>query len=64
MEKDVNRPVHHTQEERRNSLAPTPSKQPWQEPRLKFIEPTLTQHGKLEELTGQGFFGGFSPARR
>jgi hypothetical protein len=32
----------------------------WQEPKLSFVEPKLTQHGKLEQVTG-GFFGGFSP---
>jgi hypothetical protein len=40
-----------------------PSKQPWQEPKLTFIEPTLTKHGTLEDVTGQGFFGTFSPPR-
>jgi hypothetical protein len=36
--------------------------QPWEEPKLTFIEPTLTKHGRLEEVTGQGgFFGGFTP---
>jgi hypothetical protein len=37
--------------------------QPWEEPRLTFIEPTLTKHGRLEEVTGQegGFFRGFTP---
>jgi hypothetical protein len=37
-----------------------PSKEPWQEPKLAFIEPKLTKHGQLEEVTA-GFFGGFSP---
>jgi hypothetical protein len=37
-----------------------PEKQPWEEPKLAFIEPTLTKHGQLEEVTA-GFFGGFSP---
>ena len=35
-------------------------KEPWQEPKLAFIEPKLTKHGRLEELTA-GFFGGFTP---
>lgn len=35
-------------------------KQPWQEPKLTFVEPKLTIHGKLEEVTA-GFFGPFSP---
>lgn len=42
--------------------APSPpaGKKPWQEPKLAFVKPKLTKHGKLEELTA-GFFGGFSP---
>ena len=64
MEQDVSRAAHQDQEEQGASLAPALGKQPWQEPKLTFIEPTLTQHGTLQELTGQGFFGGFSPARR
>jgi len=63
MNKDVRRPSHQAQDEGRASLTPAPGKQPWQEPKLTFIEPTLTKHGTLEELTGQSFFGGFSPAR-
>ena len=35
-------------------------KRKWQEPKLTFIKPKLTRHGKLEEVTGQ-FFGAFSP---
>jgi hypothetical protein len=34
--------------------------QPWEEPKLTFIEPTLTKHGRLEEVTA-AFFGGFTP---
>ena len=37
-------------------------KKKWQEPKLTFIKPKLTKHGKLEEVTGQ-FFGAFSPGR-
>lgn len=36
------------------------AKKKWQEPKLTFVKPTLTKHGKLEEVTGQ-FFGGFTP---
>lgn len=32
----------------------------WQEPKLRFVKPKLTPHGKLEEITGQ-FFGAFTP---
>jgi hypothetical protein len=35
-------------------------KKKWQEPKLSFVKPKLTKHGKLEEVTGQ-FFGQFSP---
>jgi hypothetical protein len=36
------------------------AKKPWDEPKLKFVEPRLTRHGELAEVTGQ-FFGAFSP---
>ena len=39
-------------------------KKPWEEPKLAFVEPRLTKHGKLEKITGHpndGFFGPFSP---
>jgi hypothetical protein len=32
----------------------------WEEPKLTFLEPRLTIHGRLEEVTA-GFFGGFTP---
>jgi len=35
-------------------------KKRWQEPKLSFVKPKLTKHGKLEDVTGQ-FFGGFTP---
>ena len=35
-------------------------KKPWEDPKLTFVEPKLTKHGELKEVTGQ-FFGGFSP---
>jgi len=37
-------------------------KKKWQEPKLSFVKPKLTKHGKLEEVTGQ-FFGAFSPGQ-
>jgi hypothetical protein len=40
--------------------SPASGKEPWQEPKLAFIEPKLTTHGQLEEVTA-GFFGGFTP---
>jgi hypothetical protein len=42
------------------TASPASGKEPWQEPKLAFIEPKLTIHGKLEEVTA-GFFGGFTP---
>ena len=42
---------------------PSPEKQPWEEPKLTFVEPKLTAHGALEDVTAQnGFFGTFDPA--
>jgi hypothetical protein len=35
--------------------------QPWEEPKLTFLEPKLTKHGTLEDVTA-GFFGTFTPA--
>jgi hypothetical protein len=34
-------------------------KKTWEEPKLTFVEPKLTKHGSLQEITG--FFGAFSP---
>lgn len=66
---------HRTQEERMDTTPPqetahehsTPQstgsvpldKQPWQEPKLAFVEPKLTPHGELQKVTG--FFGPFTP---
>ncbi len=36
------------------------SKAEWEEPKLTFVEPTLTEHGSVQKLTG-GFFGSFTP---
>jgi hypothetical protein len=46
-------------EESGTAAAPAADKQPWQEPKLAFVEPKLTKHGPLQEVTG--FFGGFTP---
>jgi hypothetical protein len=35
-------------------------KQPWQEPKLAFVEPKLTKHGQLEKVTS-GFICVFTP---
>jgi hypothetical protein len=37
------------------------SREEMAEPKLGFVKPKLTKHGKLEEVTGQ-FFGGFTPS--
>jgi hypothetical protein len=51
------------QERKSHSVLPSPEdKKRWQEPKLTFVKPKLTKHGKLEEVTGQ-FFGAFSPGR-
>ena len=50
--------AHHDQQEQGPTVPLSPEKKPWQEPKLAFIEPKLTKHGKLKEVTG--FFGGFS----
>jgi hypothetical protein len=62
MDKDVGWPSHQAQEGGA-PLAPMSTKQPWQEPKLTFIEPTLTKHGTLEEVTGAAppVFGSFTP---
>jgi hypothetical protein len=39
----------------------TRGQQPWEEPKLTFLEPKLTKHGPLEEVT-TAFFGGFAPS--
>ena len=37
-------------------------KKPFEEPKLRFIEPKLTKHGDATKITGGGeFFGSFSP---
>jgi len=35
------------------------SGKPWRKPKLAFIEPKLTRHGKLEAVSGA--FGSFDP---
>jgi hypothetical protein len=34
--------------------------QAWEEPKLTFLEPKLTKHGTLEDVTA-GFMGTFTP---
>ena len=60
MKKQTNRPA--AQEKQASDPSSTEGKKRWQEPKLSFVKPKLTKHGKLEEVTGQ-FFGAFSPRR-
>ena len=60
MGKKTNRPA--AQEKQASVPSSTEGKKRWQEPKLSFVKPKLTKHGKLEEVTGQ-FFGGFSPGQ-
>lgn len=50
----------HTGEGATEGGGPDTGPQPWEEPKLTFIEPTLTNHGSLEDVTA-GYFGGFTP---
>lgn len=47
--------------EEKSSSSQVSVKKTWEEPKLAFVEPKLTKHGTLQEVTGQGFFGGFTP---
>ncbi len=58
MDKEKTQLACQDQRERGPTVSLSPEKKPWQEPKLAFIEPKLTKHGKLKEVTG--FFGGFS----
>jgi hypothetical protein len=60
MDQAIGQHASHTREEPGTTTSSAASKEPWQEPKLAFIEPKLTPHGKLEEVTA-GFFGGFTP---
>ena len=42
------------------AVSQSSARQAWVEPKLTFVEPKLTRHGPLTEVTG-AFFGGFSP---
>jgi hypothetical protein len=50
--------VQHTAplSEEPDAAATSPEKkQPWQDPKLVFVEPKLTHHGTVHEVTGQSF---------
>ena len=57
MKKETNVPEQRSEQ---GSVPSAQGKKKWQEPKLTFVKPKLTKHGKLEEVTGQ-FFGAFSP---
>ena len=40
---------------------PREDKKPFEEPKLFYLTPTLTERGTVQEVTLQGFFGSFSP---
>ena len=64
MKKKTNRPA--AQKNQASVSSSAEGKKRWQEPKLGFVKPKLTKHGKLEEVTGQEqppFFGAFSPSR-
>jgi hypothetical protein len=46
------------------AAASGPDKQPWQEPKLTFVEPTLRRLGTVQVVTGadEGFFTSFNPS--
>ena len=49
-----------THEEPEVTASSVEHKQPWQEPKLAFVEPKLIHHGTVQEVTGQSF-GTFPP---
>lgn len=61
MEKEKVQLSPQQQEEQEPAASQSPDKKAWQEPKLTFVEPKLTKHGSLEEVTGQSFFGAFTP---
>jgi hypothetical protein len=61
MDHDQGLRMPHTPETQPSVAPSTPGKAPWQEPKLTFVEPTLTPHGTLQEVTGQPFMRTFSP---
>jgi hypothetical protein len=46
---------------KQQSDATPPAKQAWVKPQVTFVPPQLTKHGSVTKLTGQAFFGAFSP---
>lgn len=57
-----NLPNQQQPEENRPAVAAPPTKAPWHEPKLVFVEPKLTPHGALQQVTAAGpFFSTFTP---
>jgi hypothetical protein len=54
------RPIPQPGEQTSQSEGTMSDKQPWVAPRLEFVKPKLTSHGKLDDITG-AFFGFFTP---
>jgi hypothetical protein len=47
--------IAHPYEEPDASAGSPENKQPWEDPKLVFVEPKLTHHGAVQEVTGQSF---------
>ena len=53
--------VHSSAEKRDTSPAVDSMKEPFEQPRLTYVEPKLVEIGSVADLTKQGFFGAFYP---
>lgn len=60
MEEQAVQHAEHCDEEPDAAGTSIENKQLWQEPKLIFVEPKLTHHGTVQEVTGQSF-GTFVP---
>jgi hypothetical protein len=60
MEQDSRQPITPPHEEPEAMRSSAADKHPWQAPKLTFVEPKLTPHGTVQEVTGQSF-GTFPP---
>jgi hypothetical protein len=60
MEERAVQPTTPCYEEPDAAATSTENKRLWQEPKLIFVEPKLTHHGTVQEVTGQSF-GTFVP---
>ena len=50
-----------SKEQSEETTSASSGKKAWVKPQVTFVQPQLTKHGALTKLTGQGFFGAFSP---